>query len=144
VGEAHPREQGLSSASAKWYFQQAKNVEKRGRSPLRWEGVKDDHREPYRSDKVIITTAELEDFQFSVPLHGSRSWINFLRSLLSVAEEGSVFTHGEVRRANIMVKLNDCNNYVVTSIIDWETSGFYPDYYESSKLFVHLQHAHRN
>lgn len=98
------------------------------------EGVRDNHRESHRSDKVIITTAEFEDFQFSVSHHGSRSWVNFLRSLLPVAEEGSVFTHGDVRTANIMVKLDDCNNYVVTGIIDWEDSGFYPDYHESAKI----------
>jgi hypothetical protein len=98
------------------------------------EGVADHHREPHRSDKVITTTAEFEDFQFSASHRGSRSWVNFLRSLLPVAEEGSVFTHGDVRTANIMVKLDDCNNYVVTGIIDWEYSGFYPDYYESSKI----------
>jgi aminoglycoside phosphotransferase (APT) family kinase protein len=40
----------------------------------------------------------------------------------------SVFTHGDVRADNIMVKRDpDINDrYVVTGIIDWEFSGFYP------------------
>lgn len=43
----------------------------------------------------------------------------------------SVFTHGDVRTDNIMVKKDpDTDDYVVTGIIDWEDSGFYPAWHE--------------
>jgi Predicted aminoglycoside phosphotransferase len=47
-----------------------------------------------------------------------------------------VFTHGDVRVDNIMVTKdrNINGHYIVTGIIDWEDSGFYPAYYECTTL----------
>lgn len=49
---------------------------------------------------------------------------------------GSVFSLGDIRTDNIMGKQNpgSSGQYVVTGIIDWEDSGFYPPYYECSVL----------
>jgi len=106
------------------------------------EGVKDDHREPHRSEEIITTSAQFEDFQFSVSHGASTSWITFLRSFLPRPIEDCVFTHGDVRMANIIVKADDDNNYVVSGIIDWEDSGFYPEYFESTKLlFTFTMHT---
>lgn len=63
-----------------------------------------------------------------------------LRSLLHYDNlniaHGLVFTHGDVRIDNIMVKKNpDIKGHCfVTGIIDWEDSGFYPAYYECTAL----------
>lgn len=40
----------------------------------------------------------------------------------------SVFTHGDIGTDNIMVKQDpdSSGQYIVTGIIDWEASGFYP------------------
>ena len=98
------------------------------------EGVKDLHRELYRSDKVLETGTEFEDFKFSIPHDGSESYIRFLRGLLPPSVQESVFTHGDFRTDNIMVKMDENIDCVVTGIIDWEDSGFYPDYHESTKV----------
>ncbi|OAT01022.1 uncharacterized protein BDCG_16852 [Blastomyces dermatitidis ER-3] len=113
------------------------------------EGVKE-----YRVDecarwKDITTAREFSDLQFSACHHGSKTYIKFLRSFLedeSATMRGSVFTHGDVRRENIMVKQDPYNNnaYVVTGIIDWEDSGFYPEYYECTMLTCTLSLVDEN
>ena len=95
--------------------------------------AKDDHRYSHATHETISTIAQFEDFQFSIPPHNKSSWVKFLRSLLPPASSTTVFTHGDVRTANIMVDIDETGKYVVTGIIDWETSGFYPDYFEAEK-----------
>ena len=90
--------------------------------------------------KDIMTTKEFNNLQFSACHHGSTTYIRLLQSLLehdtSTSANESVFTHGDVRTNNIMVKhdLNSSDQYVVTGVIDWEDSGFYPLYYECTVL----------
>ena len=98
------------------------------------EGVKDLHREQYKSDKEINTGAEYEDFEFSIPHRASGSYVRFLRSFLPAPVRESVLTHGDVRTDNIMVTIDKDDGCVITEIIDWEDGGFYPDYHESMKL----------
>ncbi|CAL5872515.1 uncharacterized protein PFLUO_LOCUS6779 [Penicillium psychrofluorescens] len=87
--------------------------------------------------KGITTATEFSDLQFSARHHGSNTYVSLLRSLLEDdLTHGSVFTHGDVRAANVMVKQDPCDNnyYIITGIIDWEDSGFYPAYYECTAL----------
>jgi thiamine kinase-like enzyme len=51
--------------------------------------------------------------------------------------KGLVFTHRDVRPGNIMVKADANNQFVVLGIINWETSGFYPKYFESTQVLYH-------
>ncbi|KAK1764727.1 kinase-like domain-containing protein [Phialemonium atrogriseum] len=44
-----------------------------------------------------------------------------------------VFTHGDLRTANIRVMKAD-DGWRITCIIDWDFSGFYPGYWESFKI----------
>lgn len=104
------------------------------------EGVKELRVDECALFKGIITATEFSDLQFSARHHGSNTYVKLLRSLLdndnSCLIHGSVFTHGDVRTENIMVKQDLRNNghYIVTGIIDWEDSGFYPAYYECTTL----------
>ncbi|KAJ6113599.1 hypothetical protein N7523_006916 [Penicillium sp. IBT 18751x] len=90
--------------------------------------------------KDITTATEFNNLQFSARHHGSNTYVMLLRSFLhhdkSSMMHGLVFTHGDVRTDNIMVKMDTKNNgrYVVTVIIDWEDSGFYLAYYECTTL----------
>lgn len=70
------------------------------------EGVKDYRLSEHPHKAVISTAAEFDDFQFSAPHHGSITYVGFLRSFLTDSIRGSVFTHGDVRQDNILVKLN--------------------------------------
>jgi len=88
--------------------------------------------------KNITTATEFSDLQFSARHHGSNTYAILLRSLLTRDHSdllgSSVFTHGDVRTENIMVKRDLGGHYIVTGIIDWEDSGFYPAYYECTAL----------
>ena len=42
----------------------------------------------------------------------------------------SVFTHGDIAPRNIMVD----ETHRITGILDWETAGWYPDYWEYSNI----------
>lgn len=107
------------------------------------EGAKE-YRLSERPQETVITTArEFDSLQFSVPHHGSRTYIEFLRSFLAdenAVLQGSVFTHGDFKRTNIMVARDHKGDHawMVTGIIDWEDSGFYPEYYESTTLTGNL------
>ena len=50
--------------------------------------------------------------------------------MLDAHEHEIVFTQGDLRPDNIMVKKGR-----VTAIIDWEMAGWYPDYWEFAKAF---------
>lgn len=104
---------------------------------VKGEGVQDVHMDDHDQQQVTTISA-FEDFQFSVDDYPpSQAWTSFLRSFLPPPSDKVVFTHGDVRPANIMVKLDADDNYTVSGIIDWETSGFYPEYLESMQV-LHL------
>ncbi|KAF7630275.1 hypothetical protein AFLA_010902 [Aspergillus flavus NRRL3357] len=78
--------------------------------------------------KNITTTKEFNSLQFSARHYGSTTYVKLLRSFLeydnSTLIPGSVFTHGDVRINNIMVKKepSPSGEYIVTGIIeedDW-------------------------
>ncbi|KAL5360689.1 kinase-like domain-containing protein [Aspergillus floccosus] len=99
------------------------------------EGAKDYPAYDFALFKDVTTATEFSDLQFSAPHHGSNTYVTLLRSLL-MPDHGSVFSHGDVCTDNIMVKRDQSDNgpYIVTGIIDWEDSGFYPAYYECTTL----------
>ena len=102
------------------------------------EGAKDLRIDECALFKGITTATEFSDLQFSAHHHGSNTYVKLLLSLLENDNsiKGSVFTHGDVRTENIMVKQHPSINghYIVTGIIDWEDSGFYPPHYECTTL----------
>ncbi|CAG8224377.1 unnamed protein product [Penicillium olsonii] len=99
------------------------------------EGCRDLRRHVRASKTPITSLEDFETFLFSSSHPGGNVFVEFLRQLspLSIAHSGPriVFTHGDIRPDNIMVQLADNNKYMISGIIDWEYSGFYPDYYES-------------
>ncbi|EGE02750.1 hypothetical protein TEQG_01787 [Trichophyton equinum CBS 127.97] len=102
------------------------------------EGVKELRVDECALFKGITAAIKFNDLQFSARHHGSSTYVEFLRSFLkndhSTLMHGSVFTHGDVRTDNIMVKQDPNGRYIVTGLIDWEYSGFYPEYYECTGL----------
>ena len=92
------------------------------------ERCKDTRRKTRTSQTPIHNTAEFEDFIFSDPTFGSPVWVNFLRQMLPMDNiSDNIFTHSDLRPANIMVALDQDCSYKICGIIDWERSGFYPD-----------------
>lgn len=106
-------------------------------------GCKDRRKSIRKSSGSITTDAEFQDFIFSggfdtIPT----SYIEFLRGLMPKSAAKIVFTHGDLRRANIMVRRDGDNNnhgkWSVVAIVDWEASGFYPEYWECIKATNNL------
>ncbi|CAG8947925.1 unnamed protein product [Penicillium salamii] len=106
---------------------------------VRGEGVKDYRVMETLAFKGITTARGFDELQFSAKHRASPSYVKLLRSFLAEDNkmlEGSVFTHGDLKKSNIMVQEDPGNAgfFVVTGIIDWEDGGFYPEYYESTTL----------
>ncbi|KAG9228321.1 hypothetical protein BJ875DRAFT_250215 [Amylocarpus encephaloides] len=101
------------------------------------EGVQDYHLDDHEKQH-LNTISAFEDFQFSIDvLPPSPAFTTFLRSFLPPSDKECVFTHGDLRPANIMVEQDSNGSYTVSGIIDWEMSGFYPEYMESMQV-LHL------
>ncbi|KAK2801102.1 hypothetical protein FQN49_008918 [Arthroderma sp. PD_2] len=103
------------------------------------EGVKDYRIMEVFAYKGITTAKGFNELQFSAKNRASPSYVKLLRSFLEGPNKtlrGSVFTHGDLKKTNIMVKQDpgNANTYTVTGVIDWEDSGFYPEYHECTTL----------
>lgn len=96
------------------------------------EGCKDTRRHT-RIRKSIISIAEFEDFIFSDPHFGGSVYIKILRTMSQSHVPKVVFSHGDLRPANIVVKSDQQGNYNISGVLDWEMGGFYPDYWDSVK-----------
>ena len=97
------------------------------------EGCKDTRRHTRICKKPTYTCVEFEDFQFSNPHFGSPEYIALLRGFSPSHMATTVFTHGDLRPENVVVQPDQHGNYFITGILDWEMSGFYPDYFECTK-----------
>ncbi|CAG8045348.1 unnamed protein product [Penicillium olsonii] len=103
------------------------------------EGVKDDRIMDMFSRKGITMARDFDKLQFSAKHRASPFYVKLLRSFLEEdckTLQGSVFTHGDLKKSNIMAQEDPENagHFVITGIIDWEDSGFYPEYYEATRL----------
>lgn len=113
------------------------------------EGVSDHHAWVDHADtETVMTTAtEFRDFQFSIKAPCGPEYAAFLKSLLPHPDpdEPAVFTHGDFFPGNIMVDLDPtrAQEYVVSGIVDWETSGFYPAWFEASKVLYTFNESGR-
>jgi aminoglycoside phosphotransferase (APT) family kinase protein len=114
------------------------------------EGVSDSHAwvEHADSETTMTTATEFRDFQFSIEAPCGPDYAAFLRSLLPPPDpnEPAVFTHGDVFPGNIMIDVDPTTpgEYVVRGIIDWEESGFYPSWFEATKVLYTFNEDGRN
>lgn len=81
------------------------------------------------------TEAEFNDFVFNFVGHPPPALVRVMRSRFRT-DNLIVLTHCDLSPRNIMVKDNK-----ITGLLDWEFSGFFPDYWEYIKFFdVMTQH----
>jgi aminoglycoside phosphotransferase len=59
-------------------------------------------------------------------------WMEMLRSRLR-SDHKMVMTHGDLRQANIMVEQETPDSVQITGLVDWGSSGVYPEYWEYVK-----------
>ena len=102
------------------------------------QGCKDGRRGIRTNSEPILSTNEFEDFIFAGSKSASAMYTQFLRDLMPASPAKIVFTHGDIRPANIMVDKDEKGCWTVVAIIDWESSGFYPEYWECVKMTNNL------
>ncbi|KAM4065534.1 phosphotransferase enzyme family protein [Hirsutella rhossiliensis] len=110
-------------------FTQLRSLSKPSDMPLggvQGEGCKDARRGLRFNKEPIRDAEQFQDFIFSGSTSASPVYTQLLRSL-ALASPRCVMTHGDIRPANIMVEQREHGTWEVVSIIDWETSGFYPE-----------------
>ncbi|KAK4151714.1 kinase-like domain-containing protein [Chaetomidium leptoderma] len=105
---------------------------------IQGQGCKDGRRAVRVNSEPILDAKEFEDFIFAGSKTASPMYTQFLRTLMPASPAKVVFTHGDIRPANIMVRQDERGPWSVVAIIDWESSGFYPEYWESVKMTNNL------
>lgn len=60
-------------------------------------------------------------------------WLNELITMQRQSTTKTCFSHGDLSSLNIIVKGDD-----IAGIIDWETSGWYPEYWEYTQTYLNL------
>ncbi|KAF2461274.1 kinase-like domain-containing protein [Lineolata rhizophorae] len=104
---------------------------------IQGDGCKDCRRGVRVSSEAIMDVGQFEDFIFAGLNAASSLYADFLRSLMPLSSV-CVFTHGDLRPANIIVDTGDDGTWKVVAVIDWESSGFYPEYWECVKMTNNL------
>ncbi|KAK3311246.1 uncharacterized protein B0T15DRAFT_388399, partial [Chaetomium strumarium] len=104
---------------------------------------KDTRRNQRVSEPTIHTEAQFNDFLCGKPGRAPTAWITTIRSGMR-DDHRLVMTHGDLHPRNIMVQWERGaedgvtgkggeKKIRVTALIDWEMSGWYPEYWEFVK-----------
>ena len=102
------------------------------------EGCKDARRNTRTSQDRLFDTEGFVAFLFSNPHFGGRVYIDLLRRFWQMQDTSIVFTHGDLHPSNVMIEEGDDNYHRVTGLVDWERSGYYPDWFECIKTTNNL------
>ena len=101
-------------------------------SPIGHRICKDLRRSERVSTSPIYTEVDFNTFLLhSTSSHAAPCYRKWLNSMLHT-DHRIVFTHADLHPRNLMVK-EAPNGVELSGIVDWETSGFYPEYWEHLK-----------
>jgi aminoglycoside phosphotransferase len=85
------------------------------------------------TESPVNDEAAFNEFLLSSPQSRiSSSYRNWIASMLRT-DHRIVFTHGDLHPRNILVADSPDGGVCVSGIVDWEASGFYPEYWEHLK-----------
>ncbi|KAK4149048.1 kinase-like domain-containing protein [Chaetomidium leptoderma] len=102
---------------------------------------KDTRRQQWVSAPTIHNETQFNDFLCHKPGRSANAWITMIRSGMR-DDHSLVMTHGDLHPRNIMVQWEggeeeegardrgEKKRVRVTALIDWESSGWYPEYWE--------------
>ncbi|TKW50215.1 hypothetical protein CTA1_12426 [Colletotrichum tanaceti] len=107
-------------------------------------GCRDGRRGIRLGSNPIADARQFEDFIFAGSDTASPLYTHLLRSLMPTSPAKCVFTHGDIRPANIIVSRHSDETLRVVGIIDWESSGFYPEYWDCVKATNNLTPRNRS
>ncbi|KAI1358211.1 kinase-like domain-containing protein, partial [Xylaria arbuscula] len=106
-------------------------------SDVEGDGCKDIRRTIRVNSEPTWNLEQFQDFVFAGSKTASAVYTGLLRQLIPASAK-CVFTHGDIRPANIMMDTNNDGNWRVVGLLDWEASGFYPEYWECVKMTNNL------
>ncbi|KAI8969541.1 kinase-like protein [Trametes punicea] len=102
-------------------------------SPVGRRLCKDVRRDERVSPSPIYSESQFNDFLLDSPTsRASSSHKKWLHSMLRT-DHRIVFTHADIHPRNIMVVDGPSGAIELSGILDWEASGFYPEYWEQLK-----------
>ncbi|KAH9917993.1 kinase-like domain-containing protein [Fomitopsis serialis] len=102
-------------------------------SPVGRRLCKDVRRDDRVSASSLYSEAQFNDFLLeSRSCRAAPNYKRWLRSMLS-DDHRIVFTHADLHQGNVMVVDGPDGGVELSGIIDWESSGFYPEYWEHLK-----------
>ncbi|RAK98303.1 aminoglycoside phosphotransferase family protein [Aspergillus ibericus CBS 121593] len=113
-------------------------------------------KDPSPIDPIITGPFQTEEeFGKAIALRSKNIWSEsnnhsvfsdyFIRHLpLALHNHPPMFTHGDLHRENVLVRkiVNSVTNeeeYEVAALVDWESAGWYPSYWEYAHIFPLLQ-----
>ena len=106
---------------------------------VKGEGCKDARRSIKTCTRAIFSNADFWDFQYSEAPVGSPVYLTLLGKITRPLQASRcVFTHGDLRTSNIIVRAGEDGSYDISGIVDWEMSGFYPEDFECTKITNNL------
>lgn len=95
------------------------------------QGCKDMRRSIRFAKQALYTNKDFWQFLYGDAREKDTVYCQFLRYITwPPASQEIVFTHGDIRPANIIIQEGEPGHYHIGGIIDWEMSGFYPSDYE--------------
>ena len=116
------------------------------------------HRYFFSREKYLAITGHFqteEEFGTAITLRSKAMWSesnshSFLSDYLArhlpsaLLDHSPTFTHGDLYRENVLVRkvVNSATSeeeYEVAALVDWETAGWYPSYWEYAHIFPLLQ-----
>ncbi|PHH65744.1 hypothetical protein CDD81_1471 [Ophiocordyceps australis] len=106
------------------------------------EGCRDARRDVRHTNVPIRTVAQFENWMYTAS-QCSKPCVSFLHSLIN-QEEGAkvVLTHGALQPENIIVQQAENETWKIQGLVDWDASGYYPEYWEAFKA-THEVHTIR-
>ena len=93
---------------------------------------------PFKSDSELKTAiVEIYKLNNNAHIKGKADYCERMFSS-ELRSSKPVFTHGDLQRKNIILQ-NDSSSKKRIVIVDWETAGFYPEYWEYARAYQSIR-----
>ena len=86
---------------------------------------------PRVADRLITDEQQFNVFLTTEKNRTQNAWITKIRAQLR-EDHKCVMTHGDLHAGNVIVRMCD-ENVLLVGVVDWETCGWYPEYWEYVK-----------
>ncbi|PHH83197.1 hypothetical protein CDD82_3122 [Ophiocordyceps australis] len=97
------------------------------------EGCKDARYDVRDAELTIRSVTDFENWLYTAS-QCTRPCVAFVNGLIDKDEGAAVFlSHGDLIPENIIVRQTEEETWQIEAVVDWDSSGFYPEYWEAFK-----------